>query len=626
MDERIGDWVIETRLGQGGMGSVYRCHNALAPRIRAAVKVVFGGPDADFQERFVREVEALEGLQHPTIVRVKGWGETPDGRLWLAMDLVEGQDLQQRLRAGPLDAPDARKVFADLAAALAHAHAKDVFHRDIKPANLLLDAHGNARLVDFGIAVQDGRTRLSSAGIVSGTPAYLAPEVFGGVPEPQKLDVYAFGQMLYEALVGEPAFPDPEGLTTTASIAHVAGRKLQAAPLDPGPGFPDDLREIVRRTTAPQPTSRFTDLSAVEAALRGEAPLPAPTSNATLAFGLDDLELDAPKPERPPEPPYVPSDERAVPPPVPVPVAPTRSWGPLLGGLTVVLLLIGLLITLLWPRPYDVEVVLTGLAADTPVHVRFDGIPTGTQGLRHVRENVTGPVHVQVMAGEHCDLTADPGQCPTCCACIEQTIEAPLTAIELRQDRSPTRLEVTVQAPTSPVVTLDGQLLHPTDGVHSTDSTPGPHTLVAELGTCPPEARGCGDDCPAGCRSVQQTVELTCHTTQTVPLVLQAPKEPDKPVSPLSGKKVRILHRVGHVDTADRVAASLRSRGAIVEVRLIMQVREEEFGKVIPFGEGNVRAAKAAHRLAARHSYSEVRATAQTSDDIDIAVWVRNRR
>ncbi|MCA9566870.1 MAG: protein kinase, partial [Myxococcales bacterium] len=133
VDDTIGDWVVEAPLGQGGMGSVYRCHNALAPRIRAAVKVVheLPGEDSADRERFVREVEALEGLQHPAIVRVKGWGATDDGVLWLAMDLVEGEDLAARLARGPLDPDTARRTFRDIAAGLAHAHGREVFHRDI---------------------------------------------------------------------------------------------------------------------------------------------------------------------------------------------------------------------------------------------------------------------------------------------------------------------------------------------------------------------------------------------------------------------------------------------------------------------------------------------------------------
>lgn len=306
----IGDWIVEAPLGAGGMGSVFRCHNRLTPRIRAAVKVVDGGTDPAVRERFVREVEALEGLQHPAIVRVKGWGDQGDV-LWLAMDLVEGEDLHHRLRSGPLAQDQARRVFRELAEGLAHAHAREVFHRDIKPANVLLQPDGSGRIVDFGIAIHHGRTRLSAAGVIPGTPAYLAPEVFGGAPSPRALDVYAFGQLLYEALLGEPAFPEPEALTTTQAIAHIAGRKLQSAPLDPGPDFAEDLRALVRRTTHPDPNQRLLDLDAVVAGFDG-APLPGGAPQ-TLDFSTDiaPAPTTTASPQAPTPPPPEPPPSRA---------------------------------------------------------------------------------------------------------------------------------------------------------------------------------------------------------------------------------------------------------------------------------------------------------------------------
>jgi len=240
--DRIGDWIVVDVLGEGGMGAVYRCRNALSDRI-----------------------EALDAVRHPAVVRIKGWGQDEErGLLWLAMDLVHGEDLEKHLARGPLPPADARRIFTIVADAVRHAHAQGIFHRDIKPAN---------RIVDFGIAVQSGRTRLTTLGTVPGTPAYMAPEIFSGEvrPDPVKVDVYALGQVLYEALTGEHAYPETsDSLSTGQRLVQLMGRKLEADPLDPGEGFPEDLREIVRRATDPEPDDRLPDMTAVYEALAGD--------------------------------------------------------------------------------------------------------------------------------------------------------------------------------------------------------------------------------------------------------------------------------------------------------------------------------------------------------------------
>ena len=153
--ERIGDWVVDAPLGEGGMGAVYRVHSALAERLTAALKVMKPTEEADGRDRFIREAEALSSLDHPAIVRVMGFGEDPlHGVLYLAMELVEGETLAARLERGPMGLDEALGVFVPLASALEHAHQAGIFHRDIKPSNIVLGRAGFVRLVDFGIALQ----------------------------------------------------------------------------------------------------------------------------------------------------------------------------------------------------------------------------------------------------------------------------------------------------------------------------------------------------------------------------------------------------------------------------------------------------------------------------------------
>ncbi len=277
--DRIGDWVVESVLGEGGMGSVFRCHNALTPRIRAAVKVLKPDHFDDVRVRFMREVEALDGLNHPAIVRVKGWGEDPvHGTLWLAMDLVDGVELTERVRRGPMPDAELQAVFSQLAAGLAHAHERHIFHRDIKPANILLREAGPV-LVDFGIALDADQSRMTARGVVPGTPAYMAPEAFRGDPDPRLLDIYAFGQVMHEAAVGGELYPADGTMSTTQRIGQIAILKTQVEALDPGASASPELRAIIAEATAPMPEQRIADMATLVGRFSGEPSVFVPTTS-----------------------------------------------------------------------------------------------------------------------------------------------------------------------------------------------------------------------------------------------------------------------------------------------------------------------------------------------------------
>jgi serine/threonine protein kinase len=255
--DRIGDWIVEEKLGSGGMGAVYRARSALTPRLRAALKLLRPEMDAEARARFVREAEALASLRHPAIVRVMGISQsTGRGFVYLVMELAEGETLKARLERGPMSLEDALSVFAPLASGLEHAHQAGIYHRDLKPGNIILVRDGSVRLVDFGIAAGEGWEALTSGGHL-GTVSYLPPEVFRGEkPDPEKIDVYGFTLCLYEALSGRRAFPVESGLTPHAAVASVGLRKVQQPALDIGTGFPEPLRQAVLRATDPDPGKR----------------------------------------------------------------------------------------------------------------------------------------------------------------------------------------------------------------------------------------------------------------------------------------------------------------------------------------------------------------------------------
>jgi hypothetical protein len=255
--ERVGDWIVEAPLGEGGMGAVYRVHSALSRRVVAALKVMKPTAEPDARARFVREAEALAALRHPAIVRVMGFSEDPErDLLYIVMELAVGETLRARMARGPMTLAETLATFVPLAQGLDHAHSLGIFHRDLKPSNVILSRDGTPLLVDFGIAAALEAESLTTTGQL-GTLAYLPPEIFRGArTEPAAIDIYAFGILIHEALTGERPFAIEPGLTPAAASAAVGVKKLQATAIELPAQAPERLRELVRRATDPNPKGR----------------------------------------------------------------------------------------------------------------------------------------------------------------------------------------------------------------------------------------------------------------------------------------------------------------------------------------------------------------------------------
>lgn len=205
----IGSYQIVDVLGKGGMATVYRARQESMGR-KIAIKVVptDTGPESEMlSQRFEREVHLIAQLQHPQILPVYDYGQTPDFT-YLAMRLVETGTLADRLGSEALDLEQTARILNQLAAALDYAHQNDVVHRDLKPSNVFLDAQNNVYLADFGIAKLLGQvgTQLTSTGYVLGTPAYMSPEQAIDQPVDRRVDVYALGLILFEMLTGRQVF------------------------------------------------------------------------------------------------------------------------------------------------------------------------------------------------------------------------------------------------------------------------------------------------------------------------------------------------------------------------------------------------------------------------------------
>jgi hypothetical protein len=233
---------IEQLLGRGGMGAVYRARDMRLDRL-VALKVVRAEllNDPEARRRFRREAQIVARLQHPSIVAVFDYGTFADGGAYLVMELVRGEDLRHVLqREGRLDPAESMRILSAVCAAIGAAHREGVLHRDLKPENILLPGGGSpAKVLDFGVAKLVGedrleepsgesQTALTAAGMIVGTPAYMAPEQFKAVPADARTDVYSLGVVAYEMLSGDLPF----GRGTLADVVLAQARGVPPMPPD----------------------------------------------------------------------------------------------------------------------------------------------------------------------------------------------------------------------------------------------------------------------------------------------------------------------------------------------------------------------------------------------------------
>ena len=261
---KFAGYRVEGIAGRGGMGVVYRATQLGLDR-PVALKVVAAGllGDPRIRERFLRESRAAAAIEHPNVIPIHDYGEC-DGRAYIAMRFVDGDDLRERVTAtGPLAPQDAAAIVAHVADGLDAAHDAGLVHRDVKPANILLGAHDQVYLSDFGLASH----ALSEGGLTSpggwvGTMDFMAPEQIRGEPVDLRADVYALGCVLHFALTGQVAYPRE---TDEARLwAH-----LHAAPPEPSrlvPGVPAAFDEVIRRALEKRPDARSSSAGELGAA------------------------------------------------------------------------------------------------------------------------------------------------------------------------------------------------------------------------------------------------------------------------------------------------------------------------------------------------------------------------
>jgi serine/threonine-protein kinase len=245
-----GRYELHGLIGEGTFGRVYRGYDRRLERT-VAVKVIkpWWADDPHWAHSFEREARLLARVSDPGIVQIYDVGQADEGIYYVA-EFVDGESLARRLRRGALPASEAREIAEQLSRALGHAHAQRVVHRDVKPANVLLSAHGEVKIGDFGVArLAEGSTDGASPTIV-GTPKYMAPEQSRGLPTTPATDVYSVGVVLYEMLTGEPPFRGGTGV-------ELALRHLQDPPPPLPAGTPRALAAVVDRALAKDPGARY---------------------------------------------------------------------------------------------------------------------------------------------------------------------------------------------------------------------------------------------------------------------------------------------------------------------------------------------------------------------------------
>jgi serine/threonine protein kinase len=303
----VGRYLIQKKLGEGGMGAVYLAtHNLLEKQV--ALKVLHGefARKPDLVERFMQEARAASRIRHENVIDISDFGTTPEGLVFFAMELLQGHDLHEevaraRLAGQLLPWQRSKRIFLQICAALTAAHALGIIHRDLKPENIyLVDFLGEpdfVKLLDFGIAklteVAEGDRKLTRTGMLFGTPEYMSPEQARGDTVDHRVDVYAMGCILFQLVTGRVPF-EAENFMGVLALHLTETPPVIPPEIFDSIGAPRALAEVIDRALAKDRNQRFATIDELARAVRrvsgdkatgpvvAQASVPAPSSTATM--------------------------------------------------------------------------------------------------------------------------------------------------------------------------------------------------------------------------------------------------------------------------------------------------------------------------------------------------------
>jgi TolB-like protein/Tfp pilus assembly protein PilF len=261
----VSHYKILEKLGEGGMGVVYRAEDT---KLKRVVALKFLSPeltrDPEARERFVREAQAASALDHPNICTIHEIDETEDGQTFIAMASYEGESLRTKIERGPLSLDEALDIGSQVAQGLASAHERGIVHRDIKPGNILITRDGLVKIVDFGVAKLSGITKITRTGATLGTVSYMSPEQLRGNEVDQRSDIWAVGVVLYEMVTGEAPFRGEYEQAISYSIMNEKPKPVRSL----RPDVPADLERVIEKSLAKDAGERYQTAAEVLSALK----------------------------------------------------------------------------------------------------------------------------------------------------------------------------------------------------------------------------------------------------------------------------------------------------------------------------------------------------------------------